>query len=203
MFIFIICYQIFPQQSVEIDRYGKRTQLDGYLIEWSEKQSKKWDSSGKWFWDVVNTPEGISGYFRSAGAVSCSSWTIIIESSGNEKPFRISFPSDSAIQHSFYRIDQELYKDSSKLVIEWVVPWNDADVDSKGKYALDIRAHTVCGDTLPSIMITGSKEPPKKIITSKIVIQTAVIVLLLILYIFFRIKIRPRKPRKRSLHQEA
>jgi hypothetical protein len=203
MFIFITSYQIFSQQSVEIDRYGKRIQLDGYLIEWSEKHSKKWDSSRNWFWDVVNTPEGISGYFRSEGAVACSSWTIIIESSGNGKPLRINFPSNSADQLSFYRIDQELFKDSSKIVIEWVVPWKDADIDSKGKYALDIRAHSVCGDALPSIMITGSKEPPKKVITNKMIFQIIFIVILLILYILFRIKIRPQKPRKRSPHLEA
>jgi len=187
---------LFSQESVEIDRYGKRIQLDGFLIEWSEKYSKKWDSSGVWQWDVVNTPEGISGYFKSTATLSCSSWTLLVESSGKGKPFIITVPSTDENSQQFYRIDQELLKESSRLVVEWVIPWDAAELDTRGRYALDIRARDECGDTLPSIMITGSKEPPQRIITGKIIAQVVAIVILLVLYIVFRIKIMHQKRRK-------
>jgi hypothetical protein len=203
IFLFIFCIQLFSQESVEIDRYGKRIQLDGFLIEWSEKHSKKLDSTGIWLWDVINTPEGISGYFRSTEALACSSWSIIIESSGNSKPFIINIPSGEDQHQSFYRIDQELFKESSRIAVEWVIPWDKADVDNRGRYALDIRARDGCGDTVSSIMITGSKEPPRRIITGKIIVQVVIIAILLILYIVFRIKIMHQKRRKRSLHQGA
>ncbi|HEX2957396.1 MAG TPA: hypothetical protein VHO70_11220 [Chitinispirillaceae bacterium] len=194
--LFIFCFQIFSQQSVEIDRYGKRVQIDGYLVEWSEKTSKKWDSTGNWQWDVVNTPEGISGYFRSLTAQPCSSLNVTIESSGGKKPFTLDINSGIAPRNAFFRIDQELYKESKKLVIEWVIPWDQADIDRLGRYALDIRGNNRCGDTISSIMITGNKEPPAKIITGKIIIQAVFIVILLSLYIVVRIKIMRQKHRK-------
>ncbi|MBN1601198.1 MAG: hypothetical protein JW915_06290 [Chitinispirillaceae bacterium] len=193
----MLSVQLFSQESVEIDRYGKRIQLDGFLVEWSEKYSKKWDSAGVWLWDVINTPEGISGYFKSTRALPCSSWNFLIESSGNGKPFIITIPSADEPHQQFYRFDHELFKESSRLAVEWVIPWNAADLDNKGRYALDTRARDGCGDTLSSIMITGSKEPPQRIITGKIIIQAVAIVVLLVLYIVFRIKIMHQKRRKR------
>jgi hypothetical protein len=196
--LLLFCIQLFSQQSIEIDRYGKRVQIDGYLVEWSEKYCKKLDSSGTWFWDVVNTPEGLSGYFRSKTAVPCSSWIITLESPGRRKPFTIDANPGSTTQNSSFRIDQELYKETQKLVIEWVMPWEQTDVDTLGRYALDIRAHTRCGDsTVSSIMINGNKEPPVKIITNKVIIQGIFIIILLSFYIYVRIKIMRKKRRKR------
>ncbi len=196
--LLLSCFQLFSQENTEIDRYGKRIQVDGYLVEWSEKFSKKWDNSGNWLWDVMNTPEGISGYFRSKTAVPCSTWNISIESPGRQKPFIIAPGSAKTAQNGSFRIDQELYKETQKLVIEWAIPWEQADVDTLGRYALDIRALTSCGDTTgSSIMITGNKEPPVKIITNKVIIQGIFIVILLSFYIYVRIKIMRKKHRKR------
>lgn len=196
--LLLYSFQLFSQQSIEIDRYGKRVQIDGYLVEWSEKYSKKGDSSGKWLWDVINTPEGISGYIRSETAVPCSSWNITIESPGSRKPFTIDANPGSTAQNTFYRIDQELYKETKKLVIEWVIPWEEADIDTLGRYALDIQVHNICGDTaISSIMITGNKKPPAKIITNKVLIQGLIIAILLSIYIYVRIKFMRKKHRKR------
>lgn len=196
--LLLLGFQLYSQQSTEIDRYGKRIQIDGYLVEWSEKTSKKWDNTVSWLWDVVNTPEGISGYFRSETAVPCSSWNISIETAGSRKPFSINAVPGSATENRSFKIDQELYKETKKLVIEWVIPWEQADVDTLGRYALDIRSVASCGDTtVSSIMITGNKEPPVKIITNKVIIQGIFIVLLLTFYIVVRIKIMRKKHRKR------
>jgi hypothetical protein len=201
--VLLLCsFKLFSQQSIEIDRYGKRIQIDGFLVEWSEKYCKKWDSSGKWLWDVVNTPEGISGYIRSKTAVPCSSWNITLESPGSRKPFTIDANPGSTAQNSFFRIDQELYKETQKLVIEWVIPWDEADVDTLGRYALDIRLNNRCRDTaISSIMITGNKKPPEKIITNKVIVQGSIIAILLSVYIYIRTKFIRKKHQKRSLHQ--
>lgn len=195
--LLMLSVQLFSQESVEIDRYGKRIQLDGFLVEWSDKYSKKWDSAGVWLWDVINTPEGVSGYFKSTTALPCSSWSFLIESSGNGKPFIITIPSSDEHHQQFYRFDHELFKESSRITVEWVIPWDAADLDNRDRYALDTRARDGCGDTLSSIMITGSKEPPQRIITRKIIVQAVAIVVLLVLYIVFRIKIMRQKRRKR------
>jgi hypothetical protein len=197
--VLVLCsFKLYSQQNIEIDRYGKRVQIDGYLVEWSEKYSKKWDSSGTWLWDVINTPEGISGYIRSETAVPCSSWNITIESPGKRIPFTINANPGDTDQKSFYRIDQELYKETKKLVIEWVIPWEQADIDTLGRYALDIEAHDRCGDTAaPSIMITGKKDPPAKIITNKVIVQGLIIAILLSVYITVRIKFIRKKRQKR------
>ena len=201
-FCFVFIYTE-PLQSVEIAHFGKRIQPDGFLVEWSAKTVHNWDNEGLWYWDAINTPEGVSGYIRSEKAVGCSSWTFIVEPSGRGKPIEMKVPLEESNDKNLYTMDTELYKESQMVVFEWVVPWNRADLDAGKQYALDIRGRSSCGDILPPLMINGSKDPPTRLITPKIIFQGVFIVILLALYIIIRIKIRNQTRRKRSLRREA
>jgi hypothetical protein len=188
--------------SVDIDRYGKRIQLDGYLIEWNNRTAHVWDNSGVWYWDAINTPEGIAGYIRSEHAVPCTSWTFVIEPSGNSEPLLINV-SPGAPPQEHYSIDRDLLTSSSAISLEWIIPWDQADLDVHNQYAIDLRGRSACNEILPPLILSGSKDPPKRIITPKIIVQAVFIALLLTFYIIMRIRIRNQTLRRRSPHREA
>lgn len=192
-----------PVYCVEVARFGKRIQPDGFLIEWSGKTVHNWDNQRVWYWDAINTPDGIAGYIRSNKSVPCSSWTFIIEPSGKGKPLVMKVPPEVSNKNAVYNMDLQLYTDSSKVVFEWVIPWNRTDLDANQQYAIDIRGRSVCGDILPPLIINGSKDPPVRLITPKLIFQSVFIIILLTLYIIIRIKIRKKTRRKGLPHREA
>ncbi|MGA2506951.1 MAG: hypothetical protein ABSF80_05690 [Chitinispirillaceae bacterium] len=146
------------REIVDISRSGRRIQLDGFLIDWNEKDRKPWSGSNTWHWDALNTPEGVAGYFHGA-AVRCSTWTFYIDARhGASRPWKISVPyQDTGRKTGELFCTNSVPRDSLfVLTVEWVIPWDSVAVDSNGTYALHLMGHNACGDTLQPLLITGN-----------------------------------------------
>jgi hypothetical protein len=147
----------FLASASDITRTGKRIQLDGFLIEWNENRRHLWGGSGGWYWDALNTPEGVAGYFSTASA-RCSTWTFSIDAvSGDSRP-RLTAVTDtgSGTMHDFACVNREQHDSATVITVEWVLPWDSVWVDSAGNYAVHAAGVSACGDTLQPLLLTGS-----------------------------------------------
>jgi hypothetical protein len=150
----IFC-SVFAREVVDISRSGRRIQRDGFLIEWSEKSRREWSGSTVWYWDAVNTPEGVAGYFHSE-ATRCSSWTFQADvRHGASLPLELSVPDTGETTGRFFCTARTQRDSLFVLTAEWVIPWDSVAVDSGGTYAIHLAGHSACGDTLQPLLCTG------------------------------------------------
>ena len=183
--------------SFEIDRYGKRIQLDGFLVEWSQKTVKQWGNSAgsKWYWDAINTPEGLAGYVRSGRRVDCSNWVFSFE----PQNFVMTVPEEST-DSSLYRVDKRLYDSLGTVVLEWVIPWGKTGLDANGTYTVNLRGLSTCNDSLPALVLTGTREKNSGIVTPSVILRLLLIITLIIVYAVIYFRFRKRTVRKESPH---
>ena len=205
MVVFICCARAFTEDvTVDINRYGRPVQVDGFLMEWSIRTARAWSKAADtdWYWDAVNTSEGLSGYFRSERRSSCSDWIFTIDPHGIARPLTMHVPADT--QGSMYfKSDRGLYDSAGIIVLEWVIPWDSVGLDTSGNYAISIFGNSACGDTLPSLLLTGTKE--KRTITPRAgaIVRYLLAIVVIVVYIIVTIRIRSRTPRKESPHQST
>ncbi|NLP01494.1 MAG: hypothetical protein GX089_03295 [Fibrobacter sp.] len=192
--LLLFSFPVFSSESYNIDKYGRRIQLDGFLLEWSAETSKKWGDS--WRWDALRTPEGLAGYLRSEGKLKCTEWKFSFETQkGNTIPVSIPVP---PVDSDYYKVDRKTLDSLQTVSIEWVIPWNRMDTTGAGKFTLLVNGVSACGDTLKEIMLTGSEENKTGIITLPVVVQGILIVILAAIYIVIKIRIRNQTARKGS-----
>jgi len=148
------------REIVDISRCGRRIQLDGFLIEWKENNRHAWSGSDNWYWDAINTPEGVAGYFYSA-AVRCSSWTFHADA---RQPCSMTVPDTDTgkMKNVFFCANRTPQAKGFTLTVEWILPWDSVAVDSGGTYAVHVTGNSTCGDTLQPLLVTGSIEALKK-----------------------------------------
>jgi len=194
-----ICAQ---KTSNDIDRFGRRIQLDGFLLEWNQKTAHVWENDTvRWYWDAVNTVDGLAGYFRSDSAARCSTWLFSIIPQADVEPITIKIGKDISNEQELYKIDLKLYDSTGLIVSEWLIPWERLGVDSTGHYAFIATGRSECTDSLPPILITGEKERPEGFFTTSFIVRMVLIAALLIVYIITSFKIRNRNRQKESLHR--
>jgi|WetSurMetagenome_2_1015567.scaffolds.fasta_scaffold332217_2 hypothetical protein len=154
----LVFYALAPASGViDISRSGRMIQLDGFLIDWKEKERHSWSGSDKWYWDAVNTPEGVAGYFYNA-ADRCSTWTFSIDA--RHDALRSQFievsGSGGGAKQGFYRSSRETHGSDVTRIVEWIIPWDSVAIDSSGTYAFHVAGMSACGDTLRRLFFTGS-----------------------------------------------
>ena len=150
-----------PANEVDIDRAGRRIQLDGFLMDWNEGARRPWPGSNEWFWDAINTPEGVAGYFYGA-APRCSSCTFYIDARRLTGEPRKMSSKVRGKTGGFYAVNQARGDSSSALTVEWIIPWDSVAVDSAGTYVINLAGTSACGDTLQPLLITGSMKSQKR-----------------------------------------
>jgi hypothetical protein len=194
-------FQAVSAPNIDINKFGKQIQLDGFLMEWSAQDARVWGKdSTLWYWDAGNSAEGIAGYFRSAAAVKCSTWSFKFDSQA-DVPLIIMNVSGDSLEKPFYRIDSKLYDSTNIVVLEWKIPWQRIGLDTSGNYAFQLKGESGCGDSLPALLITGSKEKPQGIITATLIIRGILIIVLLVIYVIVSIRMRNRTHQKGSPRQ--
>jgi hypothetical protein len=194
------------QKKYDISKHGRRIQLDGFLLEWKSDSAKNFNGNQEWSWDAINTPDGISGYLKSNHKLSCLDWTFTLQSQnpGIEKLIIHLNPQQKDQKNTFYQLDRPLFDSAGIASFEWVIPWSAAGIGGDGLYNIDIQGFSNCGDTLPSIMITGNKNIQKsESIWKGTAIRVVAIAVLSILFIYMRRTTRRRKSQKESPHQSA
>lgn len=183
------------QQQYTIKEYGRRIQLDGFLLEWKQKSAHSWTDDQQWFWDAVNTPEGITGYFKSKSKQPCSIWTFTFNSQGCITPFIAHIDKGTLVEkQSFFAFDKQLLLTSGEIVVEWVIPWNKACLNGSGDYSLTFKGYDSCGNSLPAVTIVGNQKiRNSKSVWNGTAIRIFVIAVLTIVFIIMRRRIRRRR----------
>jgi hypothetical protein len=199
-----LCAGDLDATSYSLNGYGRKIQLDGFLLEWNSKIAHIWGSDSQFIWDAINTPEGIAGYIHSKSTVSCKKWNFSIKAENSStEALLITVNKDSLVnQSSMYQIDLQSIENSGVITVEWLLPWNMAGVDSTGKYQLTLKGFSACGDSLQQISMTGSSKTPKTTSVWKgAAIRVVAIAALSVIFIMMRGKIRRKRDQKRSPHQ--
>ena len=191
--LFLTALKTEAQQDFDISGFGKRIQTDGFLMEWSSKTVKKWYRDSLWYWDAINTPDGVSGYIRSKNAVNCSSWVFTIDPYGDTTPLNIRIPYDSASES--YCLDYHVYDSLKLITFEWVLPWKSIEVDSDGVYSVRVTAKSECGDSLSSMLLIGSKKKKDKFFSKEFYVHIILISLLFYAFTTIILKVTQKKSR--------
>lgn len=190
------------EHSIIVNRYGRQTQLDGFLLEWNVQSAYTWKNKDRlWYVDVIATNEGLSGYIRSDSSVSCSSWTFSFRQSSGKEPVLLKIP---PFESSIYKIDRKLFDSLGIVSIEWLIPWEHIVFDSTGDYRLSLTGSSDCGDSLSVLQISGGKNQERegKSIVS-LILRGMLIIVLIVIYILINTKIHERNQRKKDKREQA
>jgi hypothetical protein len=191
--IMLFAGNLFPQAMIDIERHGRKIQLDGFLLEWGQKTVRPWPDSDLWRLDVINTPEGLAGYFHTDTAI-CSSWTFTFDSHRNDEPVTIRIP---AAASNIYKVDSSP-DGSTGYVIEWLIPWSLIMEGNDSSYVIELDGKSSCGDTLTNLLLSGFTAPPPKIFNRRIVTQIVLIAILVAAYATIRVRLRRQNRRRVS-----
>jgi hypothetical protein len=176
-----------------VTKSGRRIQLDGFLMEWNRQEARPLNADSSIIGEIINTPEGLTGYFAIHQRDSCPSWNFQLypDVAVSHRYFALSSDTSGGGNHPWYKVSAP---DSSLRIVEWIVPWDTITTDSGGNYRAGLTGNDGCADTLKGVLITGSPShktaPP--IITPRIKAQFLLILLLLTAYLL----VRPKKPPK-------
>jgi hypothetical protein len=193
--LILLTLDIFGQTKVDVNSFGKRVQLDGFLLEWKTKNALTWGKSdNQWHWGAMSTPEGLAGYFYLKGNMKCRNWAFTINP-GKAGPFSIVIP-DSVHRSSYYATDDKFSDGNGGQTVEWVIPWDSIGTDSLGAYAVNISAVNGCGDTLDPMLVTGKKQKAPGVFSSAVTSRIFLAGVLFSVLIALRVRLRNRTGRK-------
>lgn len=184
------------KESCDISRMGRKTQLDGFLMDWMEKYRRNWDGSTLWSWDAINTPDGVAGYFHANSATACSSWVFKIDA-GLHRSFTVACSAAKDTETAIFYTNRSQQGSQSSITVEWILPWDSVAVDGNKTYAITIGGHSVCGDSLESMLLTGKKPSKSSVLPKNFSIKLIAIIVLLFVFFLFQARIR-KKTRRRE-----
>ncbi len=190
------------EHSINVNRYGRQIQLDGFLLEWNAQSAYPWKNKDQlWYVDVISTKEGLSGYIRSDSSVNCSSWTFSFRQSSVKEPVRIQIPSSES---NIYKIDRKLFDKQGIITIEWLIPWNYIAFDSTGDYQLLLTGTSNCGDSLSGLQISGSnKQERENISMTSLILRVILLIVLIVIYLIVNAKVREQNQRKKDKREQG
>jgi len=155
-FVAIYCTSICAEVKLHsVDRYGRSIQLDGFLLDWKKTDAIALSADSGWFWDVINTKEGLTGYFKSVKKLTCKKWNFKFLPRQLSPYHALLFRTDSVAEQSLYRVSHADDPLHDTIVCEWVIPWSSVYRDTAGKYQVGLFVCNECGDSLCPVIITG------------------------------------------------
>jgi hypothetical protein len=189
----------FAVQIHPVLKNGRQIQLDGFLLEWKKADASPLGRDSTWLWDVINTREGLTGYFKAEKLACPGPWTFRFLPCRLSTYRVIEINTNAAAPDSFYRVSHAETGPDRDAVCEWIIPWKDICLDSTGAYQIGLFAFNTCKDTLPPLILTGHVFNPKKVswggVYGKLLLLGVLLVLLFFLQKSTRGKFRKRKPR--------
>lgn len=203
LFLLLICsLTISADIKMNVHRYGRRIQVDGFLLEWSPKEALRWANT-PWIVDAINTSEGIAGFFSSDNLPVESEWVFVFTSSSEKKLLGFKIPSDQ--RSDLFAFDKELYHKSGVINCEWILPWDLIGITPESEYKIKIIAETADLDSAShELLLAGTRDQTvSEIFTPRVIIQAILIVILLVIYIMLRKWVRSRTGQKGSPHRSA
>jgi len=179
--LMVVACQVSADIAADVARYGRRVQVDGFLLEWDRQNAAEWGGGSLWAWDALNTADGVAGYFASRDATPCSSWTFTIGADG--KPIVIKVPEQTAGE--FFAFDKGTFESAGIYTIEWLVPWDIIGDEN----AVTVNAADSCGSALETLRLNIVREsPPDGSYFIYIVITFVLIAIIAAAYMYIRRK---------------
>ena len=201
--IILFCFflaQSASQQCLLVDRAGRAIQVDAFLLEWKEEDSKKFEQGAFVFtWDAINTPQGLAGYIWYEYSDTCfmSAVNFLVQTGNPDTHMKMIL--DTAMSGpEFYALDKSVKGSATSVTAEWLIPWDSISVNPEGRYEIDLAVYNSCNDTLKHVTLSGHhliKKSSGKNYSRRIVMQVISIAILLALFIM--LKSRAKKLQKR------
>jgi hypothetical protein len=183
-------------------RTGRKIMHDGFLMEWSLKDAVPWGSDSSWMYDVMATPEGLAGYFRTGTAEPCSSRTLLF-SVGSAEPVRVTLPPDSGRLNEMIKIDTSGSGAGSAYTIEWLCRWPAGFNLLTTPFTVAVDRECRSGYRFPTLFFEYRHKKEKPDGTGSLVGRILLIGGLGALYLMVQRKIRNQTKQRGSPHQSA
>lgn len=192
--IILLCFffsQSADQQRFTVDRTGRAIQVDAFLLEWKEDDSKKLEQGAFSFtWDAVNTPQGLAGYIWYEYSDTCLITAVnIYTQPGNPDRYMKMIMDTALFEPEFYALDKSARDSVTSITVEWLIPWDSIPISPDGRYEIKLTAYNSCKDTLKPFTLSGQyliKKSGGKNYSLRIVIQVISIAILLALFIMLK-----------------
>ena len=192
--IIFLCFflsQSTEQQRLTVDRTGREIQVDAFLLEWKEEDSKKFEQGAFTFtWDAINTPQGLAGYIWYEYSDTCYITTVHFHTQTDFPDRHMKLIIDTAIsEQAFYALDKSVKDSATSVTAEWLIPWDSMSVTAEGQYEIKLTAYSSCKDTIKPFTLSGQyliKKRGGKNYSQRIVMQVISIAILLALFIMLK-----------------
>jgi len=181
-----------------VAKNGRQIQLDGFLLEWKKADERPLGPDSTWLWDVINTREGLTGYFKADKLTCQGPWTFRFLPCRLSPYHAMEIRTDAVGSDSFFRVTHGDAGQGRDVVCEWIIPWKNICLDSGGAYQIGLFTFDACKDTLQPLILTGRMYNPKKASWGGVYGKTILLGVLLVL-LFFLQKSTRGKFRKRKI----
>jgi hypothetical protein len=189
-------------EPVDITRSGRKIQLDGFLMDWLEKNRQSWNGSLVWSWDAINTEEGVAGYLHAEDAALCTTWTLGADAGRGVR--EITPPPAAGSEGPFYRVNQARNGNRMSLTVEWLFPWDSIAADSSGNYRIAIAGKDFCGDRQDTILLAGkARISTSGPLPKRFGMRLVIIIALLVVFVALQMSIRRQRRRRGSPRRSA
>ncbi len=175
--------------TLHIDRIGKGIQVDGFPLEWDRSEAYRIRGVAGIRIEAINTPGGLAGVLWYGAVDTCEELTLsfFTVESGNRPD--LSFRAVGSTQDDQrYAVSEETEDKVRRITAEWVIPSEMLEARESNEYTVRLHAHNACGDTLPPLILTGTREAAvdEFLLSPMMLIQALAIVILLALYLNLR-----------------
>ena len=206
--VFILSYVIgivsaciipaFAVQIHPVTKTGRQIQLDGFLLEWKKADAGPLAGDSAWSWDVINTREGLTGYFTTGKTLRCPSWTFRFLSEKLSPYKSMDVNTRAAGRQSFYRLSEQQNGDKKEMTVEWIVPWDSIWHDSSGAYQVGLISFDTCGDTLQPLILTGHRYRQQESVWGGVYEKGVFLGIMIALLIVLQRRVKATKRKKKS-----
>jgi hypothetical protein len=186
-------------QVHQVTRDDRTVQLDGFLLEWKKVEARPLAGDSLWFYDAVNTREGLTGYFKTDRFPSCLSWKFrfLPDRLSPYNALEVQTNPDSA--KPYYKVSLSSEPQRQGVTVEWIIPWDSIWHDSSGSYQVRLFGADTCGDTLQAVIFSGHVFRPRESIWGGVYVKGiflgSFLIVLFVLQKRARSKLKARRKR--------
>jgi hypothetical protein len=190
MIIGVAAFSFAEQGGIAVCRSGRPIQVDGFLLEWAEKDANSIQSGRRFIVvDAISTPGTIAGYCRITASNPCQPMSFLIDAGTLTTPFLLTMPVDSP-PNRFCAVQRGIAGSDTSITFEWALPKDSIATDSVGNYRVALSVKTSCSDTLLPVVYKGTivKSSEKSGRQGSVTAKMILIGILLVLFAMLRVK---------------
>jgi hypothetical protein len=191
-------------QPVEIPVSNRPIQLDGFLMEWSEREARPLVSDSSMLWDAMQTREGIAGYVWAGPRHEreLQRLELVREDEVDSITLAVSVRGPSCCP--FHEVQWDTTR--NEVAVEFLIPWQRLGSSAEsGNYRFRLEALDATGEQIGIARFTGPLDPfSSQVFTPRLRVQVAIVAALLAAYLGLMVWVkRSKTPRTKSPHRSA